>query len=111
MSLALYRANIVAASMHALASLLVCSTYELWLPHPVGFIFPALAALTSGAWAIHCWLLGIAAANEQPKARGHRLALVPLTIALIAGVACWVHYQQEIPKDYKIIEWFRKNAA
>ena len=107
----LYKANVIAASAHALASLVVCSTYELWRPHPVGFIVPAAAAITSGIWAIHCWFLAVAATERHPDLVSRRLAAIPLAIALIAGMACWVHYRHEIPKDYKISEWFQKYAA
>lgn len=107
----LHKANVLAASAHALASLVICCSYELWLPHPVGYIFPAAAALTSGIWAVHCWILGIAATDGRRDPALLRWALIPLAIALIAGTACWFRYQQEIPKHHKISEWFQKNST
>jgi len=105
----LYRANIIAATAHALASLVICSAYDLWQPHPVGYIYPAAAALTSMLWGTHCWSLGIASGSTS--AASLRAASIPLSISLIAIAVCFVRYQQELARQYKMLEWIHEYAA
>jgi hypothetical protein len=105
----LYKANVIAATAHALVSVAICSAYDLWQPHPVGYIYPAAGALTSGLWAVHCWFLGIASGSTSKAS--FRWASIPLSISLIAVLACLVRYEQELPRQYKMLEWIHENAA
>ena len=93
MSIRLYKANVLAACAYALASLFACSAYKLWLPHAVGYIAPAASVLVAGLWAFHCWQLGLM--NGLERMRALRIASAPLVIAVVAGMACWIRYNQE----------------
>ncbi|NOT86553.1 MAG: hypothetical protein HOP03_00050 [Lysobacter sp.] len=105
----LYKANVLAASTYAIVSFFVCSNYELWLPHPVGHIFPTASVIVSVIWSLHCWQLGIA--RGYPNKTAIHNAAYPLAISLIAGFACWIHYEMEIVQSFKAIEWFHGSAA
>ena len=105
----LYKANVIAATAHSLVSLAICCAYNLWQPHPVGYIYPAAGALTSMLWATHCWALGVASGSTGKASL--RVASIPLAISLIAVIACFVRYQQELPRQYKMLEWIHENAA
>ena len=111
MLLKFYKANTAAASAHALASLAICSSYDLWQPHAVGHLYPAAAAIVSGAWGVHCRLLGVAAKASGNNSVSIRLASIPIAIALIAGIACWVRYDYELPRQYKMFEYIQRTAA
>src|SRR6478672_1269759 len=100
-----YKANVAAASAHALASLAICSSYELWQPHAVGHLYPAASATVSAAWGVHCRFLGVAARESGNSSASLRLASIPIAIALVAGIACWVRYDYELARQYKMFEY------
>jgi hypothetical protein len=85
-----YRANLVAAAAFSLASLFVCSTYELFHPHAVGHIAPAISAAAAGAWGLLCWQLGVA--NDLQHVVALRRSSFPLAVSLLASVVCWYRY-------------------
>ena len=87
----LYKANLIAAVAYGLVSLFLCATYELWLPHPVGHIYPALAAGVTGIWSFHCWQLGRVAGGKGGKV-ALRYSFVPLLVSLVAAVVCFTRY-------------------
>lgn len=90
----LHKANLLLASAYGLASVWVCSSYQLWHSHPVGHAFPAASAVVTALWGLHCWQLGVAVGLRAPLAL--RGALMPLAIAASAGVLCWFRYMQQI---------------
>ena len=106
MRVSLYRANLYAACAYALVSLFVCSTYKLWHPHAVCHLAPVGSVFVTVIWALHCWQLGVA--NRLGTVRALRNALAPFALAIIAGIACWIHYGQEYSKP---IRWIQGTAA
>jgi|JI10StandDraft_1071094.scaffolds.fasta_scaffold1494505_2 hypothetical protein len=105
----IYKANVLASCAYALASLFVCSTYELFHPHAVGHLAPAASVLVAVIWSLHCWQLGLAVGIESKRAM--RVACAPFAIALMAGLACWVHYNQEYAEPYAALQPLREAAA
>ena len=105
----LYKANVFAASIYASVSIFVSLNYELWLPHPVGHLFPAASVVIAAIWSLHCWQLGISRSYSQKVAK--LAAALPMGLSLFAGIACWLHYRQEIAQPYKALEWLQITAA
>jgi len=89
----LYKANVIAASVYGLISVFVCSTYELWHPHPVGHLAPAASGIVTGVWALHCWQLGVSRSLASKAALLG--AAVPLILSVVALAACWLRYRQQ----------------
>ncbi|MFC5571583.1 hypothetical protein ACFPN1_16125 [Lysobacter yangpyeongensis] len=90
----LYKANLIAAATYSLASLFVCSTYELFHPHAVGHLFPAISAFAAGAWGLLCWQLGIA--NDLQHVVALRKSSFPLAVSLVAMAVCWYRYSAQL---------------
>lgn len=91
---ALRKVNLLAASMYGLVSLWVCSSYQLWGSHPVGHAFPAASAVVTAIWGLHCWQLGVAVGVRGASAL--RSASIPVAISVLAAIACWYRYMQQI---------------
>lgn len=101
---ALYWANIVCASAHAVACFFVAVNYELWLPHPVGHLTAMVAIFVAAVWSLHCVMLGGGCGLSRRNAM--RNAAWPFALVCVAAVACWIHYRAEYAQPWKVREWF-----
>ena len=87
----LYQANLVASTMYGLTSLALCSTYTLAQPHYTGHLFPAASAVVALLWGMHCGFLRIAI-KDAPVRRAMMRPLLPVSIAVLAAIACTIRY-------------------
>lgn len=90
----MYRLNLAGASVQAGLSLFLSATYELYRPHPVGHLIPAVSVAVAALWNLLCVLLYLS--DRRLRTRADLAALpAPLAIAIASAWTCWLRYGQQ----------------
>ncbi|QQP96642.1 hypothetical protein [Lysobacter enzymogenes] len=91
----MYRLNLAGASVQAGLSLMLSSTYELYLPHRVGHLFPAASVVVAALWGALCVLLCLTDLRLRTRA-DLAAVLLPFALAAVSAWVCQMRYVQQL---------------